>query len=572
MFNSPRQGQRYIGATTNGFSGSLVDENPLASSSVYDDGLQDPWSAAPSPSPTPVPQNNTIFNAVIADATVPGIYHRAFAAVDVGGLGEVSVNALSRVLTTSSLPAATVDKIVNLVSSKPRVSKLEFFVALALVALAQSGKDVSIEQVAALSSQNTLPEPTLDLDRLQPSTSTFAPTPYRQNTAQTIRPAPAYSDDPWSTNKYTALPANPAFGSGTGFNPAPPAPPPISSVSSVAGTGLPDFWWKRQENVRVTLLGQQGFILNRYVVYEIATERGDTVVRRYSEFSFLWDCLQRRYPFRLFPALPPKRIGADEQFLEQRRKGLARALNFVINHPVIKDDGILASFLTEPSFETWRKTASISLDEESASKKVDKVEEMAIPSDFEEKIATIRAKLNPLIDHWQRICILAERIMKRQEAAARQAELSEDRTRILLDTTLEALKSQRDLYLATRDMFIRHDRLSIDQVERLKKRIETHSVKLDGIRAAQKDGWAEEADRLTGLIERDQATVTAQLNRRVFIRVCLWHELRVVLHNRENTLITQAVHNFAREERQYSEGVTHIWQSLEEATEGMPYE
>ena len=31
-------------------------------------------------------------------------------------------------------------KIVNLVSSKPRVTKMEFFVALALVALAQQGK------------------------------------------------------------------------------------------------------------------------------------------------------------------------------------------------------------------------------------------------------------------------------------------------------------------------------------------------------------------------------------------------------------------------------------------------
>ena len=69
------------------------------------------------------------------------------------------MTALSRVLSTSSLPATTIDKvyllslsvyrsnikrwllqIVNLVSSRPRVSKLEFFVALALVALAQSGK------------------------------------------------------------------------------------------------------------------------------------------------------------------------------------------------------------------------------------------------------------------------------------------------------------------------------------------------------------------------------------------------------------------------------------------------
>lgn len=49
-----------------------------------------------------------------ADATVPGVYHRAFAAADVGGLGEVSVNALSRVLATSSLPAATVDKVCTI--------------------------------------------------------------------------------------------------------------------------------------------------------------------------------------------------------------------------------------------------------------------------------------------------------------------------------------------------------------------------------------------------------------------------------------------------------------------------
>ncbi|TFK29642.1 MVP1 domain-containing protein [Coprinopsis marcescibilis] len=675
MFNSPRAGQRYVGISPSGLGGSFVDENPLANS-VYDDGL-DPWSAAPSPSPTPAPHANSVFNAVIADASVPSIYHRAFSAVDPANLGETSVNSLSRVLATSSLPAATIDKIVNLVSSKPRVSKLEFFVALALVALAQQGKDVSIEQVAALSSQNTLPEPMLDLDRLQPSNSTFGPSTLREN----IPPQPirGYTVDPWSasTTKYPTLPAPGAYTTQTiGVAPA------SSTGSNLAGTGLPDFWWQKQATVRVTLLGHQGFILNRYIVYEITSEKSDhPVIRRYSEFTFLWDCLVRRYPFRLFPALPPKRIGADEQFLEQRRKGLTRALNFVVNHPIIKDDGILAAFLTEISFETWRKNSSISLDEESVSKKVDKVEEMSIPSDFDEKVASIRGRLNPLIDHWQRICILAERIIKRQEAAAvrlapalrktflpthfalpplspslsvtslpgspsasmthslsmsqslshslfglqpiesipepqsdlsrltntlravtevgdpcwrgddcelsngiriglgqvaehtqRQSELSENRTRVLLDTTLEDLKSQRDLYLATRDLFIRHERLSVDQVERLKKRVEANSIKLDGIRSAQKEGWQEEADRLTAVVERDQATIAAQLSRRVFIRVCLWHELRVILHNRENTLVTQAVHGFARAERNYSESVANIWQSLEEQTEGMPYE
>jgi sorting nexin-8 len=80
------------------------------------------------------------------------------------------------------------------------------------------------------------------------------------------------------------------------------------------------------------------------------------------------------------------------------------------------------------------------------------------------------------------------------------------------------MQSQRDLYIALRDLFIRHARLSIDQVERLKKRVETTSVKLDGVKSAQKDGWQDEAERLVGSIEKDQATIAAQLSRRVFIR------------------------------------------------------
>lgn len=91
-------------------------------------------------------------------------------------------------------------------------------------------------------------------------------------------------------------------------------------------------------------------------------------------------------------------------------------------------------------------------------------------------------------------------------------------TQQLLSTTLESIKSQRDLYLATRDLFVRHDRLSLDQVDRLKKRIDTTSVKLEGVRSAKKDGWEEEADRLGSAIEKDKAMIQSMLNRRVFVR------------------------------------------------------
>ncbi|KAI0084454.1 hypothetical protein BDY19DRAFT_898512 [Irpex rosettiformis] len=676
MFNAPRPAQSYGGLSSSTNFGASFVNDPLAHS-VYDSDGLDPWSAAPSPAPIPYNTSSGAatahagFSSVIADAVVPSVYHEAFVAVDPTNSGETSVNGLSRVLSTSGLSATNIDKIIGLVNSRSRVSKLEFFVALALVALAQSGKvDLSVERVAALAQENALPVPTLDLSSLAPSTSAFSP----YGGAEIRAPVPTRSyttDDPWNAPKYT--------------NPSASQPQEGQSLtngvtSSISGNGLPREWWRKQETVTVNILGQQGFLLNRYLVYEVSTDRSPPVPRRYSEFVILWDCLVRRYPFRLLPQLPPKRLGPDESFIEQRRRGLARFINFVVNHPVVKEDGVLAVFLTEPSFENWRKHNAISYDEESASKRVDPLEEMAIPSDLEAKLAVVRNKVGGLIEQWQKICILTERMIKRREAAAvripppstqrafmpshfsfsfsstttsstepddglpgdnasmassvfsglmhpgrmhlvngkvqadsvrltnalkvlaevnqrcwrgdecelcmgvrqgvssvavhleRHSDALEHRARTMMYSTLEALKGQRDLYIAMRDLFIRQDRLSGDQVEKLKKRVDTNSLKLENVKQAKKNEWQDEADKISGNIEKDQEAITAALNRRVFIRASMWHELRVILHNRENTLLTQAVQAFAREERDFSDSVASNWGRLAETIEDMPLE
>lgn len=69
-----------------------------------------------------------------------------------------------------------------------------------------------------------------------------------------------------------------------------------------------------------------------------------------------------------------------------------------------------------------------------------------------------------------------------------------------------------------RDLFFRQTRLSIDQVERLKKRVESTQAKLESVRGAQKDGWGSEVEKLAKSIEADQATIGAQRDRRVYIR------------------------------------------------------
>lgn len=52
----------------------------------------------------------------------------------------------------------------------------------------------------------------------------------------------------------------------------------------------------------------------------------------------------------------------------------------------------------------------------------------------------------------------------------------------------------------------------------------------------------------------------------------MWHELRVVLHNRENTMLTMTVQTFAREEVEFSENVLNNWVALQDGIEGMPFE
>lgn len=65
-----------------------------------------------------------------------------------------------------------------------------------------------------------------------------------------------------------------------------------------------------EEMITVTLLPEkEGIFMFQHRNYEVkSARRASTVVRRYSDFVWLLDCLHKRYPFRQLPLLPPKRI------------------------------------------------------------------------------------------------------------------------------------------------------------------------------------------------------------------------------------------------------------------------
>lgn len=65
-----------------------------------------------------------------------------------------------------------------------------------------------------------------------------------------------------------------------------------------------------EEIITVTLLpDKEGMFLFQHRNYEVkSARRASTVIRRYSDFVWLLDCLHKRYPFRQLPLLPPKRV------------------------------------------------------------------------------------------------------------------------------------------------------------------------------------------------------------------------------------------------------------------------
>jgi sorting nexin-8 len=107
--------------------------------------------------------------------------------------------------------------------------------------------------------------------------------------------------------------ATPGMGEG-GFGAAPAGggsnpPPELGRSIGRLGPGASG----SEEVITITTIAEkEGVFLFQHRNYEVASSRRTTkVVRRYSDFVWLLDCLHKRYPFRQLPLLPPKRVGSE---------------------------------------------------------------------------------------------------------------------------------------------------------------------------------------------------------------------------------------------------------------------
>ncbi|KAL8344109.1 hypothetical protein RB601_004572 [Gaeumannomyces tritici] len=377
-----------------------------------------------------------------------------------------------------------------------------------------------------------------------------------------------------------------------------------------------------EEKVLVSLMPEkEGIFMFQHHNYEVSSvRRASKVIRRYSDFVWLLDCLHKRYPFRVLPLLPPKRVAVngnhlsnDGAFIEKRRRGLGRFLNAIVRHPVIGQEQLVVMFLTVPTeLSVWRKQATISVQDEFAGRSLPQGLEESLSPQLEDLFSRTRAGVRRSAELYIGVCAVMDRLVKRTEGVAadharialslmslteisgdcyatdtndvpllndglvamskhlRTAQsLMEDESRAWDAGVLEDLKRQRDALVALRDMFDRRERLDRDNIPALERRIQANETKLANLRS-KPEGMVKpgEIEKVVEAIIKDKESIVNQHNRSVFVKECLRDEL--IYFQNSQYHVTRWNQDWAQERVKYSEMLADNWRRLLDGLEGMP--
>ncbi|EEY21701.1 sorting nexin mvp-1 [Verticillium alfalfae VaMs.102] len=377
-----------------------------------------------------------------------------------------------------------------------------------------------------------------------------------------------------------------------------------------------------EENIVVSLMPEkEGLFFFQHHNYEVSSSRrGSKVVRRYSDFVWLLDCLHKRYPFRVLPLLPPKRVAVngnhlsnDGAFIEKRRRGLARFLNAVVRHPILGQEQLVIMFLTVPTELTvWRKQATISVQDEFVGRTLPPGLEDSLPATLEELFDRSRTGVRRSAELYINVCNIMDRLVKRSDGVAADharialslqslTELSndtyatdtndvpllndgltamgkhlktcqslmEDESKAWDQGVLEDLKRQRDSLVAIREMFERRDRLDKDNIPYLERRIQTNESKLANLRG-KPDGLVKpgEIEKVVEAIIKDKESIVNQHNRSIFVKECIRDEL--IYFQSTQYHVSRWNQDWAQERVKYSEMLADNWRRLLDELDGMP--
>uniref|UniRef100_A0A5F7ZDP6 Sorting nexin-8 n=1 Tax=Macaca mulatta TaxID=9544 RepID=A0A5F7ZDP6_MACMU len=172
-----------------------------------------------------------------------------------------------------------------------------------------------------------------------------------------------------------------------------------------------------RDTVQVELIPEKKGLFLKHVEYEVSSQRfKSSVYRRYNDFVVFQEMLLHKFPYRMVPALPPKRmLGADREFIEARRRALKRFVNLVARHPLFSEDVVLKLFLSFSGSDVQNKlkeSAQCVGDEFMNCKLATRAKDF-LPADIQAQFAISRELIRNIYNSFHKLRDRAERIASR---------------------------------------------------------------------------------------------------------------------------------------------------------------
>ena len=354
------------------------------------------------------------------------------------------------------------------------------------------------------------------------------------------------------------------------------------------------------------------------------TEQSESksVVRRYSDFDWLQEMLIKRYPFRMIPELPPKKIGTsqnlDQTFLKKRLDGLYNFVNLILKHPILKDDDLALTFLTLPTdLSAWRKQLNNKFDtvDEFQRKKITKSFIKMWRPELSQHLNEVAGSLESVLETWSKINIIIQRSQRRltqkihenkimtnlianlQDETPKMypIDIDEGNNKTVLDINnnlsmiaqhekdLSELNDKEiatvnaelipkfsmyiDILLALRNMFERYRIMATNNIPQLQRHIQIDMERLEGMKG-KPDSSGTEYDKLRLSIKKDRISIMQQLNRSWLIRQCILYEFSI--YQETQFLISGAFKEWVRLNSNFTELNMNAWEKIINLTQNMP--
>lgn len=309
----------------------------------------------------------------ITEGSVPAYYREVHEAIRCRTDERVQAEVFQRLLQRTDLSKVALSQIAEHVDSTDGfLTKLSFYKALALIALAQQGKQPSPKLLENFIQE--LPKPQLGEPRELSA--------LRMQLAQ---------DD-------------------------------MLTISQTLEKLL------AKDTVQVELIPEKKGLFLKHVEYQVTSQRYKiSVYRRYSDFDVFHEVLLQKFAYRVVPALPPKRMlkgvltsVSEREFIEGRRRALSRFINLVARHPLFSEDELVKTFLTFSGSDVQarlRETCKKTGDEFMTNRIATQAKEY-LPADIQAQFSTSRELIKNIHSSFQRLRDRAEKMAERSKENA----------------------------------------------------------------------------------------------------------------------------------------------------------